>query len=158
LLESVPGIGRALAERLHRDFEIDSLEDLEAAAHDGRLSDIAGIDKKKLAGKMNTLTIRLGRVRLRTLATKADEPPIEELLDGDREYRDKAAANELSMIAPRRFNLSGEAWLPIPHTIVVSAFTPLSTQIRPTHTISAGHAIGCCSTSMVDWTSASARS
>jgi hypothetical protein len=36
LLESVPGIGRALAERLHRDFEIDSLEDLEVAAHDGR--------------------------------------------------------------------------------------------------------------------------
>jgi putative hydrolase len=116
LLESVPGIGRALAERLHRDFEIDSLEDLDAAAHDGRLSDIAGIGKKKLAGIMDTLTIRLGRVRLRTLATKADEPPIEELLDVDREYRDKAAANELSTIAPRRFNPSGEAWLPILHT------------------------------------------
>ncbi len=116
LLESVPGIGRALAERLHRDFGIDSLEDLEAAAHDGRLSDIAGIGKKKLAGIIDTLAARLGRVRLRTQPHKTDEPPIEELLDVDREYRDKAAAHELPTIAPRRFNPSGEAWLPILHT------------------------------------------
>jgi DNA polymerase (family X) len=116
LLESVPGIGHALAERPHRDFEIDSLEDLGAAAHDGRLSDIAGIGKKKLAGIIDTLAARLGRVRLRTQPHKTDEPPIEELLDVDREYRDKAAAHELPTIAPRRFNPSGEAWLPILHT------------------------------------------
>ena len=46
----------------------------------------------------------------------ADEPSVEELLDVDREYREKAAANELPTIAPRRFNPSGKAWLPILHT------------------------------------------
>ena len=50
VLESVPGIGHALAERFHGELGIDSLEDLEAAAHDGRLSELAGIGKKKLAG------------------------------------------------------------------------------------------------------------
>ena len=63
ILESVPGIGRALAERLHREFGIDSLEELETAAHDGRLTDLAGIGKKKLEGIIDTLATRLGRLR-----------------------------------------------------------------------------------------------
>ena len=116
LLESVPGIGRGLAERLHDDFGIDSLEDLEAAAHDGRLADLAGIGKKKLAGIIDTLATRLGRVRQAGHMPAKDEPAVEELLDVDREYRERAAAGELPTIAPRRFNPSGEAWLPILHT------------------------------------------
>jgi hypothetical protein len=39
-----------------------------------------------------------------------------ELLDVDREYREKAAAGTLRLIAPRRFNPTGEAWLPVLHT------------------------------------------
>ena len=117
LLESVPGIGRVLAERLHCDFGIDSLEDLETAAHDGRLIDLAGIGRKKLAGITDTLATRLGHVRRSELTHKTtDEPSVKELLDVDREYRDKAAAGELPTIAPRRFNPGGEAWLPILHT------------------------------------------
>ena len=50
LLASVPGIGEALAKRLHEDLEIDTLEELEVAAHDGRLADIEGVGEKKLAG------------------------------------------------------------------------------------------------------------
>ena len=34
----------------------------------------------------------------------------------DREYRTRAAAGELRLIAPRRFNPAGEAWLPVLHT------------------------------------------
>jgi len=118
LLESVPGIGRSLAKRLHDEFGIDSLEDLEAAAHDGRLADLAGIGKKKLAGIIDTLAARLGRIRRAApgLGGERDEPSIPELLDIDREYREKASAGELPTIAPRRFNPSGEAWLPILHT------------------------------------------
>jgi len=116
LLESVPGIGPALAERLHRDLGIDSLADLEAAAHDGRLADIGGIGKKKLAGIIDTLSMRLGRVRQAGYIHEPDEPPVEELLDVDREYRAKADAGELPMIAPKRFNPKCEAWLPILHT------------------------------------------
>src|SRR5512135_2024803 len=37
LLASVPGIGKGLAARLHRELGIDTLEQLESAAHDGRL-------------------------------------------------------------------------------------------------------------------------
>jgi DNA polymerase (family X) len=116
LLESVPGIGRALAERLHHDLGIDSLQDLEAAAHDGRLRDLAGIGSKKLAGIIDTLAARLGRVRMAGRAHQTDEPPVEEVLDVDREYREKAAAGELATITPRRFNPGGEAWLPVLHT------------------------------------------
>jgi putative hydrolase len=37
-------------------------------------------------------------------------------LELDREYREKAQAGKLRLIAPRRFNPSGEAWLPVLHT------------------------------------------
>ena len=114
LLESVPGIGPVLAERLHGELGIDSLEDLEAAAHDNRLSDLAGIGKKKLAGIVDSLATRLGRVRREGHLHDADSPPVEELLDVDQEYREKAG--QLPKITPRRFNPNGEAWLPILHT------------------------------------------
>jgi hypothetical protein len=38
------------------------------------------------------------------------------VLDVVREYREGAVAGRLPRIAPRRFNPSGEAWLPILHT------------------------------------------
>jgi DNA polymerase (family X) len=116
LLESVPGIGRVLADRLHHDLGIDTLEELEAAAHDGRLTNLAGIGEKKLAGIMDSLATRLGRVRAPVRLVAAEDPPVAELLDVDREYRDKAAAGQLRTITPRRFNPSGEAWLPVLHT------------------------------------------
>ena len=90
LLESVPGIGRVLAERLHLEFGIDSLEDLEAAAHDGRLHDLAGFGSKRLAGIADTLATRLGRIRQPGGVAAHDEPSVEELLDVDREYRERA--------------------------------------------------------------------
>ncbi len=116
LLASVPGIGTVLAERLHHDLGIDTLEELETAAHDGRLTNIAGIGEKRLAGIMDSLATRLGRMRVPVRLPAAAEPPVAELLDVDREYREKAAAGQLRSIAPRRFNPSGEAWLPVLHT------------------------------------------
>lgn len=38
------------------------------------------------------------------------------LLNVDREYRTKVAQDKLRKIAPKRFNPSGEAWLPVLHT------------------------------------------
>lgn len=114
LLASVPGIGRVLAERLHDDLGLETLADLETAAHDGRLETIAGFGPKRLAGVRDSLAQRLGRVRV---APKMAAPPsVAELLDVDREYREKAAAGQLQRIAPRRFNPTGEAWLPVLHT------------------------------------------
>ena len=114
LLSSVPGIGERLAHKIHEDLGIDSLEDLEAAAHDGRLASIAGLGKKRVAGVIDTLESRLRRVRMNP--TPTEEAPVEEILDVDREYRKGAAAGTLHRIAPRRFNPEGKAWLPILHT------------------------------------------
>jgi Holliday junction resolvasome RuvABC DNA-binding subunit len=118
LLASVPGIGKQLAKRLRRDLGIRTLEQLEAAAHDGRLKDIAGIGEKKLAGIADSLATRLGRVRpqRRTDSEKSPEPSVDEILDVDREYRQKASHGTLPKIAPRRFNPTKEAWLPILHS------------------------------------------
>ncbi len=119
LLASIPGIGPALATRLHDDLGIDTLEQLEMAAHDGRLTEVEGIGPKKLQGIIDSLTARLGRVRQspgRTARHPTAEPPVEELLDVDREYREAAQAGRLQRIAPHRFNPKKEAWLPILHT------------------------------------------
>lgn len=119
VLASVPGIGGMLAKRLHHDLGLDTLEELESAAHDGRLSEIEGIGQKKLAGIIDSLASRLGRVRGRDGTAAhgpASEPPVAELLDVDREYREKAAAGSLRTITPRRFNPAGEAWLSVLHT------------------------------------------
>jgi DNA polymerase (family 10) len=118
LLSSVPGIGDRLATRIHEDLEIDSLEELEAAAHDGRLASVAGLGRKRIAGVIDTLESRLRRVRMNPTSTAApiEEAPVAELLDVDREYRNSAAAGTLHRIAPRRFNPEGKAWLSILHT------------------------------------------
>jgi len=115
LLASVPGIGKRLAARLHRELGIDTLEQLETAAHNGRLKEITGIGAKKIAGIMDSLSTRLGRVRPIRGAPKIAAPSVAEILDVDREYRDKAAAGTLHTIAPRRFNPNRESWLPILH-------------------------------------------
>ena len=116
LLATIPGIGKKLAARLHHDLEIDTLEELETAAHDGRLRQAGGIGEKRLAGIMACLTERLGRVRAKTHQVTQSIPSIEELLDVDREYRDMAKAGLLHCVAPRRFNPTHESWLPILHT------------------------------------------
>lgn len=119
LLTSVPGIGPAFARRLHDNLHIETLEQLEMAAHDGRLAEIEGVGPKKLQGIIDSLTARLGRVRRPTQTVgshQAGEPSIEELLDVDREYRESALAGTLQKIAPHRFNPKREAWLPILHT------------------------------------------
>lgn len=132
LLRTVPGIGRATADRLHHDLGIGTLEDLEQAAHDGRLALLAGFGPKRVAAIIDTLDSRLGRVRRGSRpprggaapagsggtggdAAESGAPPVGEILDVDREYREHADAGDLKRIAPRRFNPEGEAWLPILH-------------------------------------------
>ena len=115
VLASVPGIGTRLAERLHEELGLSTLEELETAAHDGRLETIAGFGEKRTAGIRDSLAHRLGRLRpLPTIPSTV--APVWELLDVDREYRYQVATGELPLIAPRRSNPSGEAWLPILHT------------------------------------------
>jgi putative hydrolase len=114
LFASVPGVGRVLAARLHDELGLETLEDLEAAAHDGRLAAVGCFAEKRLAGIRDSLANRLARVTLPHPTGSA--PTVSELLDVDREYRDKASAGQLQRITPRRFNPMREAWLPILHT------------------------------------------
>jgi DNA polymerase (family 10) len=114
LLASVPGIGRRTAQHLHHAGGIHSLEELEVAAHDGRLTQLTGFRGKRLAGVRDALAGRLGRVR-KSATALGELPPVGEILAVDDQYRAAAAAGKLHKIAPRRFNPNHEAWLPVMH-------------------------------------------
>lgn len=116
LLTTVAGLGPVLAGRLHEHLEIETLEQLEQAAHDGRLAALRGFGTKRVAAIRELLGHRLGRVRATPGSTMREEPSVAELLDVDREYRERGARGELRTIAPRRFNPTHEAWLPVLHT------------------------------------------
>jgi putative hydrolase len=113
LFRSLPGIGQKLAARLHDELEIETLEQLEMAAHDGRLERVAGVGARRAAAMRALLNERLGARHIRRRADPV--PSIGVLLGVDAAYRRRAAAGELRMIAPRRFNPKGEAWLPVMH-------------------------------------------
>jgi DNA polymerase/3'-5' exonuclease PolX len=49
LFRTVPGIGPGLAERIHDELHLDTLEALEVAAHDGRLEAVAGVGPRRAA-------------------------------------------------------------------------------------------------------------
>jgi DNA polymerase (family 10) len=119
VLMTVAGIGPKTAARIHDELGIETLAELEAAAYDGRLAAMTGMGAKKVRAVRESLA---GRFRRRPKVPESKEPsskelpPVSELLDIDEEYRRKAAADRLPRIAPRRFNPTGEAWLPILHT------------------------------------------
>jgi hypothetical protein len=131
LFTTVPGIGEKLAQRIHVELDIDTLEELELAAHDGRLAGISGIGNRRIrairdavGGILDRSTRRrvrrLRRVEKALESTDTNllpaEPSVEVVLEVDREYRQKDADGRLKTIAPRRFNPDGKSWLPILHT------------------------------------------
>jgi len=115
VFRSVPGIGPKLARRIIDDLGIDTLEALEDAVHDGRLQNAPGFGPRRAAIVRFALTEILRRGP-RPVQPHRGEPPIDMLLDVDREYRRKAQSGRLRRIAPKRFNPTREAWLPILHT------------------------------------------
>ncbi len=114
LFQTIPGIGPALAHRIHDTLHAETLAELEQAAHDGRLAEVPGVGLRRAAAVRGVLADRLGQRHLRE-AAPGKTPPVDVLLDVDREYLTKAAADQLRKIAPKRFNPSGEAWLPVLH-------------------------------------------
>jgi hypothetical protein len=120
VFQSVPGIGAELGHRIHEVLGVDTLEALEAAAHDGRLEGVPGVGPRRASAIRATLTHMLDRARAlrraRVQPAAGAEPPVDVLLDVDREYRTKGQTGELPTIAPRRFNPAGAAWLPVLHT------------------------------------------
>jgi DNA polymerase (family X) len=129
LFASLPGIGDELARRIHRELGVDTLEELELAAHDGRLREVPGFGPRRVKALRDLLASRLSRSLQRrairgAYARSSADPgalaapalSVPALLALDAEYRERAARGELRTIAPRRFNPTHEAWLPIWHT------------------------------------------
>jgi Holliday junction resolvasome RuvABC DNA-binding subunit len=121
LFTVIPGLGHRLAERIHEELHIDTLEALEIAAHDGRLESVPGVGARRAASIRSSLQSMLARTRPRAVAIAADAttaraaPATSLLLAIDQEYRERAATGQLPTIAPKRFNPSGENWLPVMH-------------------------------------------
>jgi len=119
LLTTVAGIWEKTAARIHQQLRIESLEDLECAAYDGRLACLRGMGPKRIRAVRESLAGRFGRRPFppRPIAPPAaDAPAVADLLSIDEEFRRKAHARRLLQVAPRRFNPAGNAWLPILHT------------------------------------------
>ncbi len=122
LFTTLPGIGDALAQRLHQVLDIETLEQLELCAHDGRLEAVPGFGRRRVQALRDLLAARLSRSawrRARFIPSSepaGDTPSVELLLDVDDEYRTRNKREELPRIAPRRFNAEGKAWLSILHT------------------------------------------
>lgn len=119
LFGTIPGIGPTLAHRLAGDLDAETLEDLEHALRLGNVK-VEGIGPRRREAILTALGTRLGRMRRRGRfgsagASAPTEPPVSLLLEADALYREKAAAGDLRQIAPKRFNPTGEAWLPILH-------------------------------------------
>lgn len=130
IFATVPDIGPELARRIHETLGIESLAELEAAANDGRLATVQGMGRKRIRAVRESLAGRFARRRStgsREQAPREQAPheqappaanvPVSELLDIDQQYRHLAEQQKLPRIAPRRFNPTGEAWLPVLHTV-----------------------------------------
>lgn len=116
LFEQIPGIGPTLAHRLIEVLQLDTLEALEIAAHNGRLAKVPGFSENKIEMVQAWLSHVLGYRRSEHKKQESiAEPPVALLLQVDFLYRKKANADELPKITPKRFNPDGKAWLPIMH-------------------------------------------
>lgn len=118
IFRRVPGIGADLASEIHETLHIDTLEALELACKDGRLQKVPGIGLRRAASISAALTAMLDRRHAmirRIPAAATSRPTVTTLLAIDREYREKSAGGKLPTIAPKRFNPTGESWLPVLH-------------------------------------------
>jgi DNA polymerase (family 10) len=116
IFATLPGVGSELAHRLRDALGVESLEELEIAAHDGRLEAVPGIGARKAQAIRDSLDVTLRASRSRRTGGRATaRPPVSLLLETDARYRARAASGELPRIAPRRFNLTHEPWLPVLH-------------------------------------------
>ena len=116
---TVPDIGPEFARRIHEQLGIETLTELQAAANDGRLAKVPGMGPKRIRAVRESLAGRFqlqGRAATAAPHAGATDVSVSELLEVDDEYRRLANQNKLPRIAPRHFNPTSEAWLPVLHT------------------------------------------
>ena len=116
LFTRIPGIGPELARQISTELNVHTFQELEQAAHDGRLDRVEGFGPKRvemvriyLAGLLS----RAAQRRTQEVETPEMQPAVELLLALDEAYRRQAEAGALPTIAPQRFNPEKEAWLPV---------------------------------------------
>lgn len=73
--QRLPGVGPELARRIHEDLGVTTMEELELAAHDGRLRAVEGVGEKRARGIRDALAGILGRSRRRPPDGPARRPP-----------------------------------------------------------------------------------
>lgn len=115
LFRTVPGVGKVLSRRIHDSLHVDTLEELELAAHDGRLETVPGLGRRRIEAIKAGIASLLRRAGGSPRPARST-PDVRQLLDVDSEYRDKALRDALPKLAPKRFNPEGKAWLPVLHT------------------------------------------
>ena len=124
LFTTVPGIGQTLARRIYRMLGINTLEELEQAAHNGSLAKLEGFGRSRVQLVRDALGTMLGRTsrqRVRVRRWQQEQPvrplpqtpSVELLLEIDEQYRYLAGVGQLRMVTPRRFNPEGKRWLPV---------------------------------------------
>ena len=114
LLQTVPMIGPTLANLIHEELHIDTLEALEAATIDGRLMSLKGIGRRRVDSIRHSLNDMLARRRPRGSQIDHFPPSVSDLLAVDQVYRE--TADTLPTITPRRFNETGRKRIPVLHT------------------------------------------
>ncbi|HJL19081.1 MAG TPA: helix-hairpin-helix domain-containing protein, partial [Sandaracinaceae bacterium LLY-WYZ-13_1] len=80
VLMTVPGMGETLAHRVHEALGIETLEDLEVAAHDGRLEQVPGFGPRRARAVREVLASQLARStrrRARRAPSLPPAPPLE---------------------------------------------------------------------------------
>ncbi len=119
MFATVPDIGHELAHRFHDHLHVENLFELKAAADDGRLASVPGMGPKRVRAVRESLAGRLLGLTPSAdidMPQPVDEVSVAEILNVDVEYRRLAAAGKLPQVAPKQFNPTGAAWLPILHT------------------------------------------
>lgn len=132
----------AIADRLIEVAEFLEAKDPEAAANDDRLNTLPGIGRKRLRSVRESLAGHFQRYPCPADAVPPGlpQPPIEDLLAIDEEYRRKARLGRLIQIAPSRFNPDGKISLPILRTrragyryTAMYSNSPLAHELGTTH-------------------------
>ena len=113
---TIPGIGPRLAADIVSHLHVETLEELETAAYDGRLREVPGVGPRRVTAIRQALASLLQRRRVGRTTQPTSVPDVAELLDVDLEYREKSEAGQLPLIQPRRFASDEGASLPIYHT------------------------------------------
>lgn len=106
----ITSIGPELGGRIHKELQIDTLDELGRAARDGRLAGVNGFGPGRVQAALEALAARtLERMSGR------HEPSIEELLDIDRRPL-STPAGTLRVVSPSENNPNDVAWLPVLET------------------------------------------